>query len=95
MGPGVKPRLTGEELVEAVPEIAGYDAGHPRATRTRGGEVPGQTYGFPGSETDLLSRGLINAGPLVSFEARVLLSLLLRSGASKDKVVETFEHWIG
>lgn len=65
------------------------------ATRTRGGEVLGQTYGFPGSETDLLSRGLASAGPLVSFKARLLLSLLLRSGASKDAVAETFEQWTG
>ena len=65
------------------------------ATRTRGGEVLRQTYGFPGSETDLLSRGLISAGPLVSFKARLLLSLLLRSGASKDEAAETFEHWMG
>ena len=65
------------------------------ATRTRGGEVLRQTYGFPGSETDLLSRGLTSAGTLVSFKARLLLSLLLRSGASKDDVAETFEHWMG
>ena len=65
------------------------------ATRARGGEVLKQTYGFPGSETDLLSRGLISAGPLVSFKARLLLSLLLRSGASKEEAAETFEHWMG
>ena len=65
------------------------------ATRTRGGEVLGSTYGFPGSETDLLSRGLISAGPLASFKARLLLSLLLRSGASKDEAAETFEHRMG
>ena len=64
------------------------------ATRTRGGEVLGQTYGFPGSETDLLSRGLTSAGILASFKARLLLSLLLRSGASKEAVAETFEGWM-
>ncbi len=63
------------------------------ATRTRGGEVLRQTYGFPGSETDLLSRGLTSAGPLASLKARLLLSLLLRSGVSKEAVAETFEGW--
>ena len=76
-----------EALALAIPVVL--------ATRTRGGEVLGQTYGFPGSETDLLSRGLISAGPLVSFKARLLLSLLLRSGATKEEAAETFEHWMG
>ena len=76
-----------EELALTMPVVL--------ATRTRGGEVLRQTYGFPGSETDLLSRGLIRAGPLASFKARLLLSLLLRSGASKEEAAETFEHWVG
>jgi L-asparaginase len=65
------------------------------ASRTRGGEVLTSTYGFPGSETDLLSRGLINAGMLDGPKARLLLSLLLRSGASKAEVTGAFGHWFG
>lgn len=65
------------------------------ASRTGGGEVLKHTYGFPGSETDLLGRGLINAGMLDGPKARLFLSLLLRSGASKEGVAEGFECWFG
>jgi L-asparaginase len=76
-----------EELAAEMPIVL--------ASRTRGGEVLKNTYGFPGSETDLLERGLINAGMLDGPKARLLLSLLLRSGASKEEVVGEFERWFG
>jgi L-asparaginase len=63
------------------------------ASRTGSGEVHRQTYGFTGSESDLLERGLINAGMLDGPKARLFLSLLLRSGASKEDFAGEFGHW--
>jgi L-asparaginase len=63
------------------------------ASRTGSGEVHRETYGFTGSESDLLERGLINAGMLDGPKARLFLSLLLRSGASKDEVAGEFIRW--
>ncbi len=65
------------------------------ASRTGGGEVHRNTYGFTGSESDLLSRGLISAGMLDGPKAQLFLSLLLRSEASKDEIAGEFERWFG
>jgi L-asparaginase len=64
------------------------------ASRTGAGEVLRATYGFIGSETDLLERGLIYAGPLDGLKARLFLTLLLRSGASKEEIRDSFESWL-
>lgn len=59
------------------------------ATRTGTGPVLRHTYGFPGSESDLLARGLISAGPLDPIKARILLQLLLMTRADKDQVTQS------
>jgi L-asparaginase len=61
------------------------------ASRTQVGELLRNTYGFPGSERDLLERGLISAAWLNGLKARILLSLLI--GADAD-VAAGFEQYL-
>ncbi len=62
------------------------------ASRTGGGEVLRETYGFVGSERDLISRGLIPAGYLDGAKARILLILLLADGANRDEIARGFDR---
>lgn len=62
------------------------------ASRTGSGSVLRHTYGSIGSETDLLSRGLISAGLLDPYKARVLLHVLLTGGADREAVAAAFEE---
>jgi L-asparaginase len=60
------------------------------ASRTGAGEVLHSTYGFPGSETDLLKHGLIHSGILDGPKARLLLTLLLLADAEREIILEAF-----
>jgi L-asparaginase len=73
-----------EALAQRVPVVL--------ASRCPGGEMLQATYGFPGSERDLLSRGLIPAGFLDGRKARVLVSLLLAGGSDLEGVRKSFQR---
>ncbi len=64
-------------------------------SRTRGGEVLTSTYGFPGGEIDLISRGLIAGGALDGYKARLLLSLCLAHGMDRAGIADLFGRFAG
>lgn len=60
------------------------------ASRTGAGPVLTNTYGYAGSESDLLARGLIPAGYLHPFKARILLRELLALGGDPSMLHAAF-----
>jgi L-asparaginase len=60
------------------------------ASRAAAGPVLSHTYGYAGSETDLLNRGLIGAGLLDPLKARVLVKVALASGYDLTQVRTAF-----
>lgn len=60
------------------------------ASRTGAGTTLRSTYAFPGSERDLLNRGLIPAGFLDPLKARILLHRLLAAEADHTTISAAF-----
>lgn len=61
------------------------------ATRVPGGPVFTRTYGFAGSEIDLLAKGVIPTGDLGPVRARLLLQLALASNTPRGEIAQLFE----
>jgi L-asparaginase len=87
MGAGHMPAITTDivsELISEIPVVL--------ASRVNTGPVFARTYGFPGSEIDLLGRGAISAGVLSGLKARILLTLGLRRGKTREQIAAIFSN---
>jgi len=74
-----------DRLVPALERLA-TDMPVVLASRTGAGPVLCDTYGFPGSERDLIGRGLLPAGFLHALKARLLLGALIAAGADRQEL---------
>jgi len=63
------------------------------SSRTGSGSTAARTYGFSGSEIDLARRGAWFSGWLGPRKARLLLWLLLATGAPRNACATAFEFW--
>lgn len=87
MGGGHVPTWWVEPLLAAaqqVPVVLG--------SRTGAGHVLSRTYGYPGSEQQLLGGGLIPAGDLDGLKARILLTLAVSTSSDRDSARKAFEQ---
>jgi len=88
-GGGHVPRQLMTSLAKAADELPVVFA-----SRTGAGELYESTYGFPGSERDLLAHGLLNSGMLDGLKSRLLLTILLATGATRDEITQRFQQYL-
>jgi len=84
-GGGHVPEVMVERLVELVAVMPVV-----LSSRAGAGVVLESTYGFAGSEVDLLTRGLVSAGALDGLKARVALALVLASTSDRRESESRF-----
>jgi L-asparaginase len=85
MGGGHVPGWLSDEVLEIAQRVPVV-----LTSRTGGGEVLTRTYGgFKGSEATLVSGGVLPGGTLDGLKARVLLALLLATGAERSDIDRT------
>jgi L-asparaginase len=60
------------------------------ASRNGAGFVHRRTYNYPGSETDLISHGVIGSGSLNALKARMLLMAALASNHDRETIAAAF-----
>ncbi len=61
------------------------------ASRAGAGVTLRNTYGFPGSEMDLLRRGMIWSGRLDGPKSRIALTLMLKLGRTQEEIQAYFQ----
>lgn len=71
-----------EELVALLPVVL--------ASRVSGGRILERTYGFPGSEIDLIARGAIPSGWLPAHKGALLLTCMLGAGCNRADIADRF-----
>ena len=78
-----------------VPSIAKVTRHKPvvLSTRVLSGKVFNSTYGFPGSEIDLIKKGVITSGFLNAPKSRILLSVLTGCKLSHNKILNYFQKF--
>ncbi|MBT5265327.1 MAG: asparaginase [Rhodospirillaceae bacterium] len=88
MGGGHLPARLGDLVSTLTARMPVVSAG-----RIQNGYLLRKTYEVAGAEMDLETKGVISAGRLPPVKARVLLTVLIRSGSSAEAIRNAFEAW--
>lgn len=81
-----------EAVADAVSEVVDGGVVVVIGSRTAHGGTASRSYGYVGSETDLLRRGAIMAGTLSPRKARLLLHVLLSGGYEAQEIMARLEE---
>lgn len=90
MGGGHVPRAVVPVLAELAARVPVL-----LASRTGAGRVLSRSYGYPGGDVDLVTRGLVPTGDLDATKARLLLQLVLATGAGREAALAEVRRVVG